>query len=117
MTYADWRKDFFNKRNKIVEKLKKLNYSEEKIYEYFEYDNMSLKESSFCPLYELNKKCHDIEYLNCFHCACPHFVIVGDDSFCKINSKFADNIVINNNKICDCTNCTIPHTKQFKFKK
>ena len=116
MTYGSWREDFFKKRNTIVDRLKKFEYSQEEIIDYFEYENMAERESNFCPLYKLERKCHNVEYLNCYHCACPHFMLENENSYCEIDSKFADNIVINNNKICDCTNCVIPHTKKFNLK-
>ena len=49
------------------------NKNNEAIIEYFKYDNMKKNEPDFCPLYNLNKKCHEMEDLNCYLCACSYF--------------------------------------------
>lgn len=121
MTYKEWAEDFTCKRNKIIEKLK--SRSDEEIIEYFVFENMVEKEPDFCLLYKEKKKCHDIAYLNCMLCACPHFSFddaglrkEGDitiKSECTIHSKNSSKFVYENVEHCDCTNCHVPHTKQF----
>lgn len=68
------------------------------IFAYFDFDNMVKAEPDFCPLYADNKKCYDLERLNCYLCACPLFrfsdqgIAEQDDksvfSDCTVNSKF-----------------------------
>ena len=73
MSYTSWFDEHATKHKKIVDKLLKSNYTKEQMIEYFDFDNMVEKETSFCPLYADNKKCHDMESLNCYLCACPNF--------------------------------------------
>ena len=67
---------------------------------------MKIKEKDFCPLYDKNKKCHDIENLNCYLCGCPYFRVGKKRSWCSIDAK--DGYIHQN-----CSNCTIPHKIQF----
>ena len=119
MTYQEWANTHKEKRDKLVAKLSDLSVVE--IVDYFDYDNMVIKETDFCGLYKDNTKCHDIKGLNCYNCGCPHFIY--DDnglevqdgitvfSKCNINAKegsqFKSEAAIHQ----DCSNCTIPHTK------
>lgn len=124
MTYTQWLKDFSTKRKTILKKLK--NLSQKEIIEYFVFENMVEKEPDFCLLYKEKKKCHNVEYLNCLFCACPHFsfndkglrkegdVIVKSE--CKIDSKNGGKFVYENVEHQDCSNCHVPHTKQFVTK-
>jgi len=105
--FDEWLKEFEEKRAKIISKLKDKTIIE--IIDYFEYDNMKEKEPDFCPLYKIGEKCHDLEYLNCFFCACPFYKIYK----CEINSKFA--IQIETKRVIDCSNCPVPHRKQFVY--
>lgn len=57
--------------------------TKQEIIEYFRFENMVKNEPDFCPLYKDNKKCHDMEDLNCYLCACPHFRF-DDNGFKKI---------------------------------
>ena len=129
MTYAEWIEDH---NNKVSEILSRIDFkSNEELIDYFEYDNMKDKEKDFCPLYGMKKKCHDIDNLNCYYCACPYFAInptprttgkttIG--SICTINSKHKGTFLENpdeNNVVkvhCDCTNCFIPHKASFAKK-
>jgi len=54
-----------------MQKLTKL--SDNEVIAYFRFENMVQKEPDFCPLYKETKKCHDMEVLNCYLCACPNF--------------------------------------------
>lgn len=71
MTYEEW----FLKQGELHKNvMKKLtNKSIDEIIEYFKFENMVKNEPDFCPLYKDNKKCHDMENLNCYLCACPNF--------------------------------------------
>ena len=78
-------------------------------------------EPNFCLLYAEKKKCHNVEYLNCFHCACPHFIFKEEglyekDGFtifseCSLGhgGQFTHEKKIHQ----DCTDCTIPHNKSY----
>ena len=82
---------------------------------------MVKNENDFCPLYKDNKKCHEMESLNCYLCACPNFRF--DDkgikevnnntqySFCNIDSKDGRQGVYGDKIHQDCSKCTVPHHK------
>ena len=117
MSYKKWFKEHAQKHSAIMRSLTHLNHAE--VIEYFDFDNMRVKHPDFCPLYEQNKKCHHMEKLNCYLCACMHFRF--DDnginikngktcySYCSIDSKnhklFKDDKSIHN----DCSACKVPH--------
>ncbi|MCW8894594.1 MAG: hypothetical protein OQK48_02530 [Sulfurimonas sp.] len=121
MSYIEWFNEHANKHKKIVDKLLARGLSEDEIIEYFDFDNMVKEENDFCPLYKEPVKCHDMEKLNCYLCACPHFRFNDEGvgkyneytilSKCDINngSKFANNGVIHQ----DCSKCTVPHHKAY----
>ena len=121
MGYSDWFDKHAEKHKKIVDKLVERNYSKEQIIEYFEFENMVKEELDFCPLYADNKKCHDMQSLNCYLCACPNFRFsdagIGEYngqkilSKCEINNgeEFASKGVIHH----DCSSCSVPHHKAF----
>jgi len=128
MTYDEWIKDHDEKVNSILSKLGSKFTTPEEIASYFDYENMKTNETSFCPLYKDNIKCHNVDDLNCLLCACPHFIInndiiidkkIGIASVCGINSKFKDIYYENpdiNNVVkvhCDCTNCFLPHKTKY----
>ncbi len=124
MSYDKWFNAHAQKHKKIVEKLKKSNYTSEQMVEYFDFDNMVKEEVDFCPLYKDNKKCHDIGELNCYICACPNFrfndegISVYNEfkvlSKCDINNgeKFMGKGVVHQ----DCSSCTVPHHKPYIIK-
>ena len=62
MGYESWLTAHTKKHSGIVGRLSGLDTDE--ILEYFLYENMIKNEPDFCPLYQKNKKCHDIEGLN-----------------------------------------------------
>ncbi len=119
MTYTEWYRAHAKKHAKIVDNLKQLSDSE--LIDYFDFDNMKVRHPDFCPLYPKDQKCHEMEKLNCYFCACMHFRF--DDrgietengkklySFCSIDSKnrgtYEDEKSIHN----DCSNCKVPHKK------
>ncbi len=71
MTYEEWFLNQAKLHKTIMNKLEDKSIDE--IIEYFKYDNMKKNEPNFCPLYNLNKKCHEMEDLNCYLCACSYF--------------------------------------------
>jgi len=106
--YKNWSVEHSIKHKKIVEKLSHL--SDDEIIAYFDYENMKEKEVDFCPLYAQNKKCHDIENLNCYLCACPNFRVTTTKSFCNVNSKYGSSITTKDGYIHqNCSKCAIPH--------
>jgi len=121
MSYSDWFDAHAKKHKIIVDKLVDSNYTKEQIIEYFDFDNMVKEENDFCPLYKDNKKCHDMDSLNCYLCACPNFRFSDDGlgtynefsilSKCDINNgeKFMGNGVIHQ----DCSSCSVPHHKSY----
>lgn len=97
--------------------------SDEEVIQYFRFENMVEKEPDFCPLYKENKKCHNMEMLNCYLCACPNFRFddngfrkEGDKtvySICDIDSKdgaiFQTEEAIHQN----CSGCAVPHHEAY----
>ncbi len=114
ISYSVWFKQHGEKHKEIVDKLIKNNYNQNKIIEYFEYENLKKNEPNFCPLFAQNKKCHNIQNLNCYFCGCPNFRFDDNSSYCAINSKDGAKIISQNNKIHqNCINCMIPHHKEY----
>jgi hypothetical protein len=97
--------------------------SDEEVIAYFHFENMVEKEPDFCPLYKENRKCHDMEELNCYLCACPNFRF--DDngleeidgkslkSRCGINSRDGSRFVGTDTIHQDCSGCLVPHCKTY----
>ena len=110
MSYKSWLDKHAIKHKKIMEKLSHL--SDDEVIEYFRFENMVLKEPDFCPLYKDNKKCHNIENLNCYLCGCPNFRLTNIKSCCDINSKNGKSIKDKDGFIHqDCSECIIPHNE------
>ena len=124
MTYTEWYETHAQKHADIVKGLDHL--SKDELIEYFDFDHMKIKHPDFCPLYAKDQKCHEMENLNCYFCACMHFRFNDSGireengktlySYCSIDSKnhgiFEDETSIHN----DCSNCKVPH-KQHVIKK
>lgn len=123
MSYTQWVQEHGAKHKKIITKLLKKNYSKEQIIDYFDFENMREKEPDFCPLYKENKKCHEIEELNCYLCSCPNFRFKDAGikniaekrvySLCSIDSKDGAQGVYGDSIHQDCSKCTIPHHKNY----
>jgi Zn-finger protein len=115
MSYLSWFENHALKHQQIVKKVKKEN-----LIDYFRWENISKTDIDFCPLFAKNKKCHDMDNLNCYLCACPNFRF--DDSatklksWCSIESKDGKQIEHNGVIHQDCSGCTIPH-KELYIKK
>ncbi|QOP44844.1 hypothetical protein [Sulfurimonas paralvinellae] len=126
MSYNKWLREHAQKHKEIIEKLLAENLTQDEIIEYFDFDNMKNKERDFCPLYAQNKKCHDMEELNCYLCSCPNFCFSDkgikkvDDktqySYCGIDSKDGRQGVYGETIHQDCSGCQIPHTKAYVAK-
>ncbi len=120
MTYSHWSATHASKHTVIMSKLTHLSDAE--VIEYFLFENMVEKEVDFCLLYASNKKCHEVENLNCYWCACPYFrfndggLSMHDDkilySICSIDSKEGAQFVHDNAIHQDCTACLIPHKEK-----
>jgi len=111
MSYQSWHEKHSLKHKKIVDKLSHL--SDDDLIEYFDFDNMKIKEKDFCVLYAKDKKCHDMEKLNCYLCACPNFRVDSTKSFCTIDSKDGGVIITKDFTHQDCSKCTVPHTSSY----
>lgn len=123
MSYTSWFDEHDTKHKKIVDKLVAKGYTKEQIIDYFDFENMVKEENDFCPLYKKPKKCHDMESLNCYLCACPNFRFDDDGikivdtntqySFCDIDSKDGQQGVYGDKIHQDCSKCTVPHHKAY----
>ena len=121
MDYITWFKIHGNKHKNIMKKLETL--SKEDVIAYFRFENMVEKEPDFCYLYKDNKKCHDIEVLNCYLCACPYFRFDDEGlrkkeekilySNCSIGAKEGAEFVSEDAIHQDCSACTIPHNEAY----
>jgi len=117
LTYAEWYREHAKKHAAIVTKLDHLD--RDALLEYFDFDHMKIAHPDFCPLYAEDRKCHDMEKLNCYFCACMHFRFHDSGirevngktlySECSIDSKnrgvFESERGIHN----DCSQCKVPH--------
>jgi hypothetical protein len=131
MAFKEWVEAHAQKHQIIVTKLKTEGKNQNEIIEYFRFENMVQNEPTFCKLYKLNEKCHEMDDLNCFLCACPHFrysedVIEeredeeGEELYiytqCAINHKNGATIHLGSSFYQDCTNCSLPHEPKFVAK-
>ena len=123
MGYSSWFEKHAQKHYDIVQKLLQKGYDKQSIIEYFCYENMQKNEVDFCPLYAKNRRCHNIEKLNCYLCACPNFRFSDDGidtiekktrySLCSIDSKDG-RVSESQNKIHhDCSLCDVAHKRAF----
>lgn len=123
MSYNSWFENHGNKHKELIEKLLKRGFDKDEIIEYFKYENLKKNEPNFCPLFAKNKKCHEMEELNCYLCACPNFRFndsgfkeIEDKtlySYCQIDSKDGEKFISSDKIHQNCTNCTIPHHKNY----
>ena len=126
MSYLSWFNDHARKHEDVMRKLLSQGFNEEAIIAYFDFDNMLKCEPHFCPLYQeknsvgnLGKKCHEMEKLNCYLCACPNFRFNDEGlqkradktlySYCNIDSKDGKQGVYGDAIHQDCSGCTVPH--------
>lgn len=123
MSYISWFQEHGKKHKAIIDKLISRGYSKEQIIDYFDFDAMVVNEPDFCPLYAENKKCHDMQSLNCYLCSCPNFRFDDEGvdiieekkrySFCSIDSKDGRVGVYGEKIHQDCSKCTVPHHKAY----
>jgi len=123
MTYEGWYESHASKHKNIINKLIAQNYSKEQIIKYFDFDSMVKNEPDFCLLYKDNKKCHEMESLNCYLCACPYFRFddsgiknVGENtqySLCSIDAKDGNQGIYGGKIHQDCSGCEIPHKTRY----
>jgi Zn-finger protein len=112
VSYKAWLENHSQKHQKIMEKLTGLTNVQ--IIEYFRFENMVKNEIDFCPLYKDNIKCHDVENLNCYLCACPNFRVSSMKSYCSINSPDGGEVISQDGYIHqDCSKCIIPHKELY----
>lgn len=124
MSYKTWFDAHAEKHKNIVDKLVGKNYTKEQIIDYFDFENMIKEENDFCPLYKDNKKCHDMEKLNCYLCACPNFRFDDNGLQIKDNKTLMSKCDIDNGEeyIGDevihqnCAPCSVPHHKDYVLK-
>lgn len=126
MSYLTWFEEHGRKHKKVIQKLLAECLGKEAIIGYFDFENMRVAEPDFCPLYKeknnegtLGKKCHDMEKLNCYLCACPNFRFSDEGldekegrrvySFCSIDSKDGRQGVYGDKIHQDCSRCSVPH--------
>lgn len=121
MAYSTWFETHGKKHAEIMQKLTHL--TDEEVLIYFRFENMVEQEPDFCPLYAKNQKCHDMENLNCYLCACPNFRF-SDTGFKEVNSKTLksychidskDGTVFEGKDALhqNCSGCTIPHHEAY----
>lgn len=123
MSYEEWFNNHATKHKKIVKKLTACGFDLNQIIQYFDFENMMEKENDFCLLYAQNKRCHEIESLNCYLCACPYFRFNDQGiekietktkySHCFIDSKEGKVGIYGDAIHQDCSMCTIPHAKHY----
>ncbi|WP_345972808.1 hypothetical protein [Sulfurimonas diazotrophicus] len=123
MTYSAWFESHAAAHRAIMEKLLARGYGKAEIIDYFDFDNMVEAEPAFCPLYAERKKCHDMEGLNCYLCACPNFRFNDEGierrgeqtlySSCAIASKDGKEGVYGDAIHQDCSGCTVPHHRDY----
>jgi Zn-finger protein len=117
MTYQEWFDAHSSKHAAIMKKL--THVSDEEVLTYFRFENMVIHEKDFCLLYAQNKKCHDVQELNCYWCACPYFrfndqglEVIEEKTLyskCSIQSKDGGEFISEKSIHQDCTGCLIPH--------
>ncbi len=117
MTYLEWFEGHARKHREIVDRLLREGYGEDEIIDYFCWDNLSVAEPDFCPLFREGKKCHQMEKLNCYLCACPNFRFDDDapkvKSRCAIDSKDGRQVEFGGVVHQDCSGCRVPHFRSY----
>ena len=121
MSYNTWFETHGQKHKNIMKKLKDL--SDEEVITYFRFENMVENEPDFCLLYKDKNKCHEMDDLNCYLCACPNFRFDDEGisqeentvlySTCSIESKDGALFVSDDAVHQDCSGCTVPHHEAY----
>lgn len=122
MTYTQWFETHANKHHHLTQRLVEKGLSQDEIIAYFRFENMVEKEKDFCELYQSKTKCHEMEELNCYLCACPNFRFTTTPkekegkfihSHCSIDSKDGAVFEHENNIHQDCSGCLVPHSESY----
>jgi len=122
MTYTQWFEAHGDKHRLLTNRLSAKGLSTEEIIRYFRFENMVENEPDFCELYKTNTKCHDMQDLNCYLCACPYFRFTENPveqegkrihSHCSIDAKDGAIFEHENNIHQDCSGCLIPHHESY----
>jgi len=133
MSYLKWFHEHAQKHQTLVAKLLSQGADKTQIIDYFDFENMRDNEVDFCPLYTeqntdgtVGRKCHDMEKLNCYLCACPNFRFKDEGfkkvedktlfSSCNIDSKEGRSGVYGDAIHQDCSRCSVPHHKAYVSK-
>ena len=124
MSYQSWFDEHAKKHKVIVDKLLAKGLTNEQIIDYFDFENMVKEENDFCPLYKEPKKCHDMDKLNCYLCACPHFRFNDEGIETYNDSKILSKCDLNNGSKLkykdvihqDCSTCSVPHHRAYVVK-
>ena len=80
--------------------------------------NRKKKDPDSCPCYN-GTRCHnglDDYAMVCLLCVCPGYDRSNDEGGCNINSKYGKWFYHKNlskGRIWDCSDCELPHTKEF----
>ena len=121
-SYKQWFQDHADKHKALVEKLLGQGLSQDEIIAYFRFENMVEHEKEFCELYKTKTKCHEMEDLNCYLCACPNFRFNKTPqqkngklihSHCSIESKDGSTFEHEGNVHQDCSGCLVPHYENY----
>lgn len=75
----------------------------------WDFEKRKKSNSEECICYPQNKKCHNLEKLNCLFCYCPNYDLSVKEGKCKINSPKGKYIENSEGKILDCSDCDFPH--------
>ena len=125
MTYSQWFENHAKKHHQLTQRLLDEGLDQNEIVEYFRFENMVEKEKEFCELYKTHSKCHDMEELNCYLCACPNFRFTMQPqqkkgklihSYCSIDSKDGGTFEHEGNIHQDCSGCLVPHHEAYILK-
>lgn len=118
MSYLNWFIKTSQKHKILLNSLQKKGYSKSKIIDFFDFDNLKNIEPKFCTLFIKDKKCHNMNSLNCYMCACDNFRFKLNSkniSYCKLGlgERFEKDKKIYQN----CLKCKLPHQKRYILKR
>lgn len=83
-----------------------------KLIEEWDFEKRKGTHPEECICYTQNKKCHNIENLNCLFCYCPNYDMSVKEGTCRISSVKVKYVDKHEKKILDCTDCDFPHKKE-----
>lgn len=83
-----------------------------KLIEEWDFERRKESNSEECICYKQDKKCHNIEDLNCLFCFCPYYNTQLAEGKCNITSPMARYIDNHDGKILDCGDCDLMHRKE-----